>query len=166
MIWNHNEFLLAGVLESYDECLKLKRIIDPILLQSEKIFDRREYFKQKLSELSQWTESSIDLMKAFDELCDDETNSVVTVLIQTTVIEHGLGNVFKSMTTRLSPHLLKDLLRELAAINDLFSINQVATKIVNFHYIYKVSFSDFDTPAHHWIIKRSQLKKPSLAWIR
>lgn len=109
--------------------MKCKKLIDPILIECQRVFIEQETFKRTLEEYSKWTHSSLEIIEVFDEICLDPVNKVVeTILRLTSLLEFALGNVYKTFTGRLPPHLFKELLQELAGLK-IFEPNQVILKI-------------------------------------
>lgn len=103
----------------------MKKLIDPVIFNSKIILNEKERFKVSLKKFSNWTHSSNRLNLLFDDFCGNpEDFSLARILEVTAILEFSLGNVFKSTTTKLPPHLLKDVLSELSTLN-CFSENQI-----------------------------------------
>jgi hypothetical protein len=113
-------------LEVYDECLKRKRLIDPILCQTRDVLSNSEDFKGKLIENSTWTHSSVELAEVFDEFAENPRENALTALLRlSSLLEFALGNLYQATFLRPPPHLLKELLQELAQGNQALPSNQV-----------------------------------------
>lgn len=112
-------------LENSENCLILKRLINPIILCSQSILSNRETFKLSLKELSSWTFSEEKLIKLFDKFCQDPGKLALPGVLQlTSILEYSLGSVYKTATRQSPPHLLKDVIAELTKIS-CFEFNQV-----------------------------------------
>lgn len=112
-------------MDNFDDCLKLKRGIDPIIKQCLKILDNAEDFISSLAQFSVWTFAAEKLIQIFKDFCKNpEENSLAGVLQLTSIVEFSLGNVYKAITRQLPPHLLKDLLEEMTKF-EIFQFNQV-----------------------------------------
>lgn len=124
-------FLAAGVLNNYGECLKCKRLLDPVLLETKVILRNQENFRQAITEFASWTSSVGELTEIFDDFCADPDETVISTLLKLSpILEFALGNAFKFITGRAPPHLLKDLLQELTTLDDVFHPKQVNCKFV------------------------------------
>lgn len=107
--------------------MKCKLLIDPVLTDCSLILTNQEKFKNELIVNSEWTHSTTELIEIFEEFCSDPEGNVVEALLRTTsVLEHAMGNVYQTITNLPPPHLLKDLLQELAEVDDFFEKNQVS----------------------------------------
>ena len=98
--------------------------MDPIIFESEIIVKNSETFKEILEDYSQWTHSTAELLEVLNSLNEPEM-SVISLLRITSIIEFSLGNVYQFLSHRNPPHLMKDLLEELANLNQVFLPNQV-----------------------------------------
>ena len=95
-----------------------------MILESKVIIENSETFKEILEDFSRWTNSTPELVEVFNSLNYTELSGISLLKI-TSIIEFSLGNVYQSFTHRNPPHLLKDLLEELANFNQVFLPNQV-----------------------------------------
>lgn len=112
-------------LDSHETCLELKRLIDPIIAESKIILKAKERFKASLNNFSTWTSSSDQLKIIFNEFCENPEEYALAGLLQiTAILEFSLGNVYKSKTRQLPPHLLKDVLIEISQL-DCFNEHQI-----------------------------------------
>lgn len=114
------------MLQSYEECLRCKRIIDPIILESGTIINQKR-FRDVLVESSCWTNSTSELLEIFDQfVLEDNDTSINTALVAhlASVLELSLASVYETITHDPPPHLLKDLLKAIKKV-DLFNPIQI-----------------------------------------
>lgn len=153
-------------MDSYVECLKFKRLIDPVLTDCSLILKNQEEFREQLTLRSEWTNSTAEVVEIFEEFCCELEENAAVLLRIMSVLEHALGNVFMTITNQKPPHLLRDLLQEVSEFESLFERNQVIVKSLNALKQKLISLiTDFYSSTHSRHIKRCKLEKSSLAWI-
>jgi hypothetical protein len=112
-------------LDNYDDCLKLKRAIDPVISSSLIILHNKDNFIISLKKFSSWTFTTERLLRIFSDFSKNPAGSALATTLQLmSILEFSLGNVYKSITRQLPPHLLKDVINELTKV-ECFQFNQV-----------------------------------------
>lgn len=129
-----------------------------------KIHLNKSRFAEILEKFSTWTQRTEDVVQQFGGFSDQKSVQVLEdILFLTSLLEHSVGNVFCTLTSRTPPHLLKDLL-EIQEVKEFFGKDKViycdfcSYEILMLHFIL-----DFLSAADHRNAKRSQRKKFSLA---
>lgn len=104
----------------------LKRVIDPLIINTKVILENPQQFESSLREFSAYFNVDRSLL-IFREFLENPDEFALTSTLQiTSLIEFSLGNVYKSFKRQSPPHLLKDLLIELSDCDYLFDDNQVS----------------------------------------
>jgi hypothetical protein len=66
-----------SILNSQEECLKYKRLLDPLIAESETVTKDKQSFKDVLEIHSKWTNSTLEILEIFDDI-DDENMSLAS----------------------------------------------------------------------------------------
>lgn len=123
-------------------CLRLKRIIDPVLTACHKaILADSKGFLTTLEPRSKWTYSGTEILEIFNNFYSQPNESALAGFLRlTAVTEYALSNVYQTYFKKNSPHLLKDLLQELKEC-PLFQRIQVMC--VHFHMKQLINYTFF-----------------------
>lgn len=145
-------------MDNFEDCLKLKRGIDPIIIWSQVILHNQESFKSSLKQFSTWTHSTDKLLKIFSDFCKDPNEYALAGFLQLmSILEFALGNVYKSITRQLPPHLLKDVIDELTKV-ECFAFNQVAWFFkIYFNFIITIKYSRFLFYKSSWELRKGSI---------
>ena len=113
---NNNSFFVCftdyqETLQNVDDCLKLKYKIEPILVRSLKIHEKKSEFSKQIRKFCGWTYQVEDIINQFEASKSHSSIQVLEdILFLTSLIENTLGNIYWSSSHKNPPNLLTDLL--------------------------------------------------------
>ncbi|XP_055383259.1 endoplasmic reticulum membrane-associated RNA degradation protein-like, partial [Condylostylus longicornis] len=101
---------------SYDYCLQCSKLLHPIWKQCQTNYNRTSLL-QRFNECVIWKSDGCNILDIID--LESDTRVFEGLLLLTSILENAMGNVYFTLTQKIPPHLLKDLLKT-SEINEYF----------------------------------------------